>query len=164
MSVILGACAQSNVFTFHGGSAHGCCRPNARKKGLPTVVFEVVVSHTTRALHVSCMCCGCCSDALIVKFDEAVHEVMDGRYSTFPFEVSDIDGDKITDHGAFYNMSSNCFRFFIHVISYLSFIVERGFYFLSDGGYPKVKYLIYTFKWPEVGTDPQKWSSHLDSI
>jgi hypothetical protein len=90
-----------------------------QKKGCPTVVFEVVASHTTRVLHVSCMFWGCCSDALIVKFDEAVHEVMDGRYSTLAFEVSDIDGDKKTDHGAFYNMSSNCFHFFICVISYL---------------------------------------------
>jgi hypothetical protein len=103
---------------------------------------------------------GCCSDALIVKFDEDVHEVMDGRYSTIAFEVSDIDGDKITDHTAFYNMSSNCFHLFIYVISYLSFIGETGFYFLSDGGYPKVKYLICPSKWPEVGTDHQKWSSH----
>jgi hypothetical protein len=134
-----------------------------QKKGCPTDVFEVVVSHTTRVLHVSCMFWGCCSNALVVKFDEAVYEVMDGRYSTLPFEVSDIDGDKIMDHGAFYNISSNCFHFFIHVISYLSFIVETGSYFLSDGGYPKVKSLICPFKWPEVGTDRQKWSSHLDS-
>jgi hypothetical protein len=82
-------------------------------KGYPTVVFEVVASHTTRVLHVSCMFWGCCSDALIIKFDDAVHEVMDGRYSTLAFEVSYIDGDKITDHGAFYNMSSNCFHFYI---------------------------------------------------
>jgi hypothetical protein len=165
MSVILDAWAPLTGFTFHGGSAHGRCRPNARtKKGCPTVVFEVVVSHTSRVLHVSCMFLGCCSDALIVKFDEAVHEVMDDRYSTLAFEVSYIDGDKIADHGAFYNMSSNCFHFFIHVISYLSFIGETGFYFLSDGGYPKVKYLICPFKWPEVGTDRQKWSSHLESI
>jgi hypothetical protein len=135
-----------------------------QKKGCQTVVFEVVAPHTSRVLHVSCMFWGCCSDALIVKFDEAVHEVMDGRYSTLAFEVSDIDGDKITDHVAFYKMSSNCFHFFIYVISYLSFTGETGFYLLSDGGYPKVKYLICPFKWPEVGTDHQKWSSHLDSI
>jgi hypothetical protein len=55
------------------------------------------------------------------------------------------------------------FIFFICVISYLSFIGEPGFYFLSDGGYPKVKYLICPFKWPEVGTDRKKWSSHLES-
>jgi hypothetical protein len=82
-----------------------------QKKGCPRVVFEVVVSHTTRVLHVSCMFWGCCSDALIITFDEAVHKVMDDRYSTLAFEVSDIDGDKITDHGAFYNTSKNCFHF-----------------------------------------------------
>jgi hypothetical protein len=58
-----------------------------KQKGCPTVVFEVVVSHTTRVLHVSCMCGGFCSDALIIKFDENVHEVMDGRYSTLAFEI-----------------------------------------------------------------------------
>jgi hypothetical protein len=115
-----------------------------QKKGCPTVVSEEVESPTTRVLHVSCMFWGCCSDALIINFDEAAHEVMDCRYSTFAFEVSDIDGDKIMDHGALYN---------------LSFIVETGFYFLSDGGYPNVKYLICPFKWPEVGTDRQKWST-----
>jgi hypothetical protein len=46
----------------------------------------------------------------------------------------------------------------------LLFIGEIGFHFLSDGGYPKVKYLICPFKWPEVGIDRQKWTSHLESI
>jgi hypothetical protein len=135
-----------------------------KKNGCPTVVFEVVASHTTRVLHVSCMFWGCCSDALIIKFDEAVRKVMDGRYSTLAFEVSDIDGDKIMDHCAFDNMSSNYFYFFIYVISYLSFIGGTGFYFLSDGGYPKVKYLICPFKLPEVGTGRQKWSSRKELI
>jgi hypothetical protein len=98
-----------------------------QKKSCPIIFIEVVASHTTRVLHVSCMCWGCCSDVLIVKFDEAVHEVVDDRYSTIAFEVLYIDGDKITDHGAFYNMSSNCFHFFIYGISYLSFIGEIGF-------------------------------------
>jgi hypothetical protein len=121
MSVILDTWDPLTAVAFHGGSAHGRCRPDARtkKKGCPTVVFEVVASHTTRVLNVSCMLWGCCSNALIVKFDEAVHEVIVGRYSTLAFEVSDIDGDKITDDGDFYNMSSNCFHFFIYVISYL---------------------------------------------
>jgi hypothetical protein len=82
-----------------------------QRKGCPTVVFEVVASHATRVLHVSCMFWGRCSDALIDKFEEAVHEVMDGRHSTLALEVSEIDGDKINDHGMFYNMSSNCFHF-----------------------------------------------------
>jgi hypothetical protein len=134
-----------------------------QKKVCATFVFEVVASHTTRVLVVSCMFWGCCSDYLIVKFDEAVHEVVDGRYSTLPFEVSNIDGDKIADHGAFYSMSL-IFFLHIYVISYLSLIVETGFYFLSDGGYPKVKYLSFPFNWPEVGTDHHKRSSHLESI
>jgi hypothetical protein len=40
----------------------------------------------------------------------------------------------------------------------------KGYYFLSDGGHPKVKYLFFPFKWPDIGNDRQKWSSHLESI
>jgi hypothetical protein len=126
-----------------------------KKRGCPTVFFEVVASHITRVLHVSCMFWGCCSDSLIVKFYEDVHEAMGGRYSALPFEVSDINREKIADHGACYNMSAIFFLLYIYVISYLSLNVETGFYFLPDGGYPKVKYLIFPFKWPEVGTDRQ---------
>jgi hypothetical protein len=165
MSVIMDAWAPLTAFTFHGGSTWTLqTQCKNKKRVVQQLFFEVAASHTTRVLHVSCMFWGCCSDTLIVKFDEAVHEVVDGRYSTLAFEVSDIDGYKITDNGAFYNMSSNCFDFFIRVISYLSFIGEPGFYFISDGGYPKVKYLICPFKWPEVRTDRQKWSSHLETI
>jgi hypothetical protein len=71
-----------------------------KNKGSPTVVFEVVALHITKVLHVSNMFWECCSDSLIVKFDEAVHEVMDGRYSDLPFELNGTDGDKIVDHGS----------------------------------------------------------------
>jgi hypothetical protein len=104
-----------------------------KKKGCPTVVFEVVASHTTLVLHVSCMCWGRCSDALIVKFDEAVHEVMDGRYSTLAFEVSDIDGDKKNDHGAFYYMSSNCFHFiFMLFLTCHSLVKHFSTFYLTE--------------------------------
>jgi hypothetical protein len=56
------------------------------------VVIEVLASHTTKVLHVNDTCWGCCSDSLIVKFDEALHEVMDGRNSTLPFELHGTDG------------------------------------------------------------------------
>jgi hypothetical protein len=54
---------------------------------------------------------------------------MDGRYSTLAFEVSDIDGDKITDHGAFYNMSSNCFHFLIMLFLTCHSLVKQVFTF-----------------------------------
>jgi hypothetical protein len=74
-----------------------------KKKDAPTVVFELVVLHIIAVLHVSDMFWGCYSASLIVKFDKAVHEIMDGRYSNLPFELSDIDGDKIVEHGVSYS-------------------------------------------------------------
>jgi hypothetical protein len=64
----------------------------------------------TKVLHVSDMFWGACGDSLIVKYDKAVHEVMDGRYSVLPFEVKDQDGENILIY---------------------------GFYYICDGGYPK---------------------------
>jgi hypothetical protein len=51
-------------------------------KGNPSVVFQCVVSHTTKCLSISDMFWGATSDATIVKFDKAVKEVMTGVYST----------------------------------------------------------------------------------
>ena len=112
MWVIPGVWVVLIVCMFLGGNAHVLYRHNARiKKGCPTVVFEVVASHTTKVLHISDMFWGCCSDALIVKYDEAVHEVMDGNYSTSPFEIFDTDGNKIVDHGM---LNCVCYYFLIH--------------------------------------------------
>jgi hypothetical protein len=71
-----------------------------------------------------------------VKYDKAVHEVMDGLYSVFPFEVKDKNGKPV---------------------------VIYGFYYICDGGYPKFKYLVYPFKWPPIGTDIEFWSKSLES-
>jgi hypothetical protein len=48
-----------------------------KKKSSPTVMFEVLASHAIKVLHVTDMFWGCCSDFLIVKFDQAVYEIMD---------------------------------------------------------------------------------------
>jgi hypothetical protein len=50
---------------------------------------------TTKVLHVSAFFWGACGDSLFVKYDKAVHEEMDGRYSMLPFEVKDKDGEVI---------------------------------------------------------------------
>jgi hypothetical protein len=42
-------------------------------KGKPSLVFQVVVSHTTKILSISHM-----NDSTIYKFDPAVHELMTG--------------------------------------------------------------------------------------
>jgi hypothetical protein len=66
-----------------------------KKKDCQTVVSEVVMSHTNRVLHVSCIFWWCFADALIVMFGEVVHNGMAGKYFILIFEVSYIDGDKI---------------------------------------------------------------------
>jgi hypothetical protein len=56
-----------------------------KTKGTQTGVFKVLASHTTKVFHVTYIFWGCCSDSLIIKFDEALHGVMDKRYSTLLF-------------------------------------------------------------------------------
>jgi hypothetical protein len=36
-------------------------------------------------------------------------------------------------------------------------------YYISDGGYPKMKYLIPPFKWTQVGTKKNIWSENVES-
>jgi hypothetical protein len=55
---------------------------------------------------------GACGESLIVKYDEVVHELMDGRFSLLPVQLIDINGNTITDY---------------------------GYYFICDNGYPKFK-------------------------
>jgi hypothetical protein len=100
------------------------------------VVFEVIAYHTTKVLHASAMFWGACGDSLIVKYDKAVHAVMDGQYSVLPFEVEDKHGKPI---------------------------VIYGLYYICNGGHPKFKYVVCPFKWPQIGTDVEFWSKSLES-
>jgi hypothetical protein len=84
-------------------------------KGKLSVVFEVTPSHTTKIMHVSRMFWGATTDSTIVKFDEAVWELMIGIYSTRQIKM-------YKDHD--------------------TTIIELGLYFICDGGYPKMKCLI----------------------
>jgi hypothetical protein len=45
---------------------------------------------------------GACGDALIVKYNKAVHEVMDGLYSVLPFEVKDKHRKPVVIEGFYY--------------------------------------------------------------
>jgi hypothetical protein len=38
-----------------------------------------------------------------------------------------------------------------------------GMYCISDGGYPKMMYLIPPFKWTQVGTKKNIWSENVES-
>jgi hypothetical protein len=109
---------------------------NKQKQTPTTVVFEVVCSHTPRVLNVSEMFWGTCGDSRIVKYDTAVHEVMDGRFYVLPFELLDIIINTINIY---------------------------GYYYICDGGYPKLKFLVCPFKWPQSGTDMELWSGAVES-
>jgi hypothetical protein len=72
------------------------------------------------------------SDATIVKFDKAIKEVMNGVYFTRQFAMYADDGKKVN---------------------------EIGVYYIVDGGYPKFKHLTPPYKWTQVGTKKNIWSS-----
>jgi hypothetical protein len=105
-------------------------------KGNPSVVFQCVVSHTTKCLSISDMFWGATSDAKIVKFDKAIKEVTTGVYSTRKFAMYAEDGKKVN---------------------------EIGLHYTCDGGYPKFKHLIPPKKWTQVGTKKNLWSSAVES-
>jgi hypothetical protein len=88
-------------------------------KGKRSVVFQWVVSHTTKCLSISDMFWGATSDATIVKFDKAIKEVTTGVYFTRQFTMYADDGKKVN---------------------------EIGLYFFCGGGYPKFKHLIPPYK------------------
>jgi hypothetical protein len=105
-------------------------------KGKPSVVFQCMVSHTTKCLSISDMFWGATSEATNVKFDKAIKEVMTGVYSTRKFAMYADDGKKMN---------------------------EIGLYYICDGGYPKFKHLIPPYKWTRVGTKKNIWSNDVES-
>jgi hypothetical protein len=105
-------------------------------KGNPSVVFEVTSSYTTKIMHVSRMFWGATIDSIIVKFNEAVWELMNGIYATHQFKM-------FKDHD--------------------TTIIDFGLYIICDGGYPNMKCLIPPFKWCEVGSKIIVWSFQVES-
>jgi hypothetical protein len=106
------------------------------RKGKPSLFFQVVVSHTTKILSVSHMHWGATNDSTIYKFDPDVHELMTGVYSI---------------------------RQFILCKEHTSKLTHIGIYHISDGCYPKLKYLIPPFKRTQVGTNKNSWSKNVES-
>jgi hypothetical protein len=94
------------------------------------------VSHTTKILSISHMHWGATNDSTIYKFDPSVHELMTGVYSTRQFTLW-------KDHTSKYT----------HI----------GMYYIYDGGYPHIKYLIPPFKWTQVGTKKNIWPENVES-
>jgi hypothetical protein len=43
-------------------------------------------------------------------------------------------------------------------------LTHIGMYYISDGGYPNMNYLIPPFKWTQVGTKQNIWSEKVESI
>jgi hypothetical protein len=46
---------------------------------------------------------------------------------------------------------------------HISKLTHIGMYYISDGGYPKMKYLIPPFKWIQVGPKKNIWSENIES-
>jgi hypothetical protein len=83
-------------------------------KGKPSLVFQVVVSHTTLMQSLSRMHWGATTDSTIYKFDAAVHELATGINATQKFTMWKDHGNKI---------------------------MAIGLYYIVDGGYSKLKYI-----------------------
>jgi hypothetical protein len=79
---------------------------------------------------------GAYSNSMIVKYDKAVHKVMDGLYAVLMFELLEKEG---------------------------GVVILYGYYLIYDGGYPKFKFLVCPFKWPETGTTLAFWSEVIES-
>ena len=113
-----------------------CCG----KEKVPTLVFEVVCSHTKRILHVSKWFGGTVSDKTIAKIDPAMSTVKQ-KYKdcTWTTLYKDEDGnEKEKEH--------------------------KGYYYICDGGYHLWETLIPPYKHQIDGSDEMNWSHNIESI
>jgi hypothetical protein len=69
----------------------------------------------------------------------------------------DTDGTQLRDRGKYWSI---LYTYTVQLIflNKLHFLLHIGYYYLCDGGYPKLP-----LKCPGVGPYQQKWSSHLES-
>jgi hypothetical protein len=130
-------CVHIGWHKFHHTLKIQCTNTGAGdNRGKTSLVFQVVVPHTTKILSISHMHWGATNDSTIYTFDPAVHELMTGVYSTRQFTLWKYHTYK-----------------YIHI----------GMYYISDGGYPQMKYLIPPFKWTQVGTKKNIWYENVES-
>jgi len=107
------------------------------KEGYPTLVFEVVVSHTRKILSVSSVFFGADNDKTIARFDPAINEVRNGRYSETEWERRCYNDTRVK---------------------------ERGYYFICDGGYFSWKCLMSPVQNRSAGSDVDIWSKFMESV
>ena len=72
------------------------------KEGYPTLVFEVVVSHTRKILSVSSVFFGADNDKTIAQFDPAINEVRNGSYSETEWEHCCYDDTRVKEFGYYF--------------------------------------------------------------
>ena len=113
-----------------------CCG----KEKVPTLVFEVVCSHTKRILHVSKWFGGTVSDKTIAKIDPAM-DLVKQKYKSCIWKSLYVDEDGI-------EKEKN------HV----------GYYYICDGGYHLWETLIPPYKHQIEGSDEMSWSHNIESI
>jgi hypothetical protein len=113
-----------------------CCG----KEKVPTLVFEVVCSHTKRILHVSKWFGGTVSDKTIAKIDPAM-DLVKQKYKSCTWKSLYVDEDGI-------EKEKN------HV----------GYYYICDGGYHLWETLIPPYKHQIEGSDEMSWSHNIEAI
>jgi hypothetical protein len=107
------------------------------KEGFPTVVFQVIVSHTRKILAVSNVFYGTWNDITITHLDKNVEKIQTGELSNYKWSREQEDG---------------------------TVAEETGLFLICDGGYPKRPLLICPFKDQQEGSDMYTWSKHIESL
>ena len=109
------------------------------KEKVPTLVFQVVASHTRKILAVSNVFYGCFNDKSISRRDLAIVVVRDKN--TF------LDSHIWTCYNIRGDVKEN-----------------KGLYFICDGGYHAWPCMIPPYKHQVEGTDLHAWSSSIESL
>mmetsp|Transcript_14316 Transcript_14316/g.16648 ORF Transcript_14316/g.16648 Transcript_14316/m.16648 type:complete len:323 (+) Transcript_14316:290-1258(+) len=111
------------------------------KEKVPTLAFEVVSSHTKKILAVTKDFPGTYNDKTISKYDEAIKFLRDikNRVANYKWKSLYFDGDVIKTR------------------------LNKGCYFICDGGYCFWDILIPPYKNQMEGSDMMEWSKQVES-
>ena len=110
------------------------------KEKVPTLVFEVVCSHTKKILSCSQWSFGTYNDKTISKYDPVLTHLESEEFSNIEWTALDKD-----ENGEVIERK------------------EKGVYFLCDGGYHLWDTLIPPYKDQLEGTTMMEWSKHVES-
>ena len=105
------------------------------KEGFPSVVFEVVCSHSRRILSCTKAFPGSFGDATIAKYDDFLTSIDRGTFDDYSFRLYDEEGNSF---------------------------MERGLYLIADGGYFDCRYLQAPMK--NARGSEQLFSDHIESM